>query len=330
MNSFENRFILKPITKSTEDDYNNGINIYMRETPKEILTDTNEMAYWLDKKTDDNSFEIMLFVLYLDNILIGFSQITYIKSQQIVILDYISITGRYRYNSVFLIFLSMIQNYLESTNKQITYYIAEISNKNSGKDIDRESTFYKKIVCLENYGQVMVKYFNLPLGLENHESEFEALMYIKANDNISSIKRETFLDIFHSICYEYYLVWYSDFLTKEEIQLYKEKLDKYYNDMKKSICDLTDIKIQYPQCPLFYKESMNETFGSMPAQKKKNYTKTPLLLLTIIILPILLAMFYSTVLPYLNIQFGNISTFISGLLGTCITSYIGFYIGHKK
>lgn len=326
---FENKFILNPLIKSSDDDYVNGLNIYMKETPKEILTNSNEITYWLDKGTNDNSFEMMLFALHLDNILIGFSQITYIKSQQIVILDYISIKESHRVNSVFLVFLSMIQNYLESSGKPIIYYIAEISNKDDGKNIDRESAFYKRIICLENYGQVMNKYYNLPLGVDNYESEFDSLMYIKTNDNIPYINRETFLAIVKSICYEYYYSWYSAFLDDKKLQLYKNKLDKYYDEIKKS-CISVHIEIKYPQCPLFYQENENKTFGSIPTQKKRNYAKVPLLIIAVIILPILLALFYSTLLPYLNIQFGNISTFISGLLGTCVTSYIAFLFGNKK
>ena len=330
MNHYENKFVLKPITKSSDEDYVKALQIYMEETPKEIRTNSNEITYWLDKKNIDKSFEMLIFVLYLDNNLVGFSQITYVKSQQIVILDYISLKSPYRVNSVFLIFLSMIQNFLITSGIQITYFIAEIGNKDNGTNIDRESAFYKKIICLENYGKVMAKYYNIPLGIDNYESEFEALMYIKTNDNIVYINKETFLAIVYAICYEYYYVWYSEFLNDEEIKIYKEKLDKCYNNIRKQVAESTHINIDYPHCPLFNQNMNDNTFGSVPAQKKHKYTKIPLLLITVIILPIILALIYSSLLPYLNIQFGNVSTFISGLIGTCVTSYIAFRSGTKK
>ena len=160
---------------------------------------------------------MLIFVLYLDDVLIGFSQVTYIQSQQIAILDYISLMQPYRLNSVFLVFLNMIQSHLMSSTFQVTYYIAEISNKGNGMYIDRESAFYKKVICLEGFGKVANIYYNFPLGIDNYESEFESLMYIKTNDHIAFISKETFLTIVHAICYEYYYVWYSDFLTSEEI-----------------------------------------------------------------------------------------------------------------
>lgn len=330
MDNYENKFVLKPITKSSDEDYIKALQIYMEETPKEIRTNSNEITHWLDKKSADISFEMMVFVLYLDNNLIGFSQITYIKSQQIVILDYTSLKPPYRVNSVFLVFLSMIQNYLIASGKQITYYIAEIGNKDEGANIDRESVFYKRVICLENYGKVMNKYYNLPLGIDNFESEFESLMYIKTNDNIAYINKETFFAIVHAICYEYYYVWYSDFLNDDELKLYKEKLDKCFYDIKKQSSESSHINIEYPQCPLFYYNDTNKTFGAVPAKKKKNYAKTPMLIVAVIIFPIILALFYSALLPYLNMQFGNVSTFFSGLIGTCVTSYIAFKFGNKK
>lgn len=302
----------------------------MEETPKEIRTNSNEITYWLDRKVLDKSFEMMIFVLYLDNSLIGFSQITYIKSQQIVILDYISLKSPYRVNSVFLVFLSMIQNYLISTGKQITYYIAEIGNKDKGKNIDRESAFYKRVICLENFGQVMNKYYNIPLGIDNYESEFEALMYIKTNDNISYINKETFHSIVHAICYEYYYVWYSAFLNDEDLTLYKDKLDKCFHDIKKNSLESDHINIMYPNCPLFPQSTTNKTFGIVPARKKKSYAEVLFLIIAVVIIPIVLALLYSTLLPYLNLQFGNISTFVGGLIGTCVTSYIAFRFGNKK
>ncbi len=329
MNNYENRFFLKPITKSTDEDYIKALQIYVEETPKEIRTNTNEISHWLDKKRTSKSFEIMVFVLFLDDILIGFSQLTYIKSQQIVIWDYISLKTQYRKNSVFLIFLSMMQNYLVSANKEITYYLAEIGNKDNGEHIDRESTFYKRIICLEGYGQVMSKYYNFPLGLDNCESEFESLMYLKTNDNISYISKETFMNIVHAICYDYYYVWYSEFINNDEVHLYKAKLDKYYSSIEKYNCEATHININYIQCPLFFSGTTNKTSGTVPSKKRKRYAQVPFLLLAIIITPIILAVMYNAIFPLLNIDFNNISTFISGIIATLV-SYFAIKLGSKK
>lgn len=328
MENYENRFVLKRVVKSTQDDYFAALQIYMEETPKEIRTNSNEITHWLDKKTPA-SFEMLIFLLYLDNNLIGFSQITYIKSQQIVILDYISLKGSYRANSIFLVFLSMIKNYLISSGRQITYYIAEIGNKDQGRNIDRESAFYKRIICLENFGRVENKYYNLPLGIDNYESEFESLMYIKTNDSIAYISKETFKAIVHAISYDYYYIWYSDFLNNEELNVYKEKLDKYYDDIIRSSSSHNHISISYPACPLFLQKNNMSNFGAVPIQKKSRINKIILLAVVVFLVPVLLSLLYNTILQALDIQFTAVSTFFSGLIGSCITAYIAFQTSRK-
>ncbi len=45
MENYENRFVLKRVSKSTQDDYFTALQIYMEETPKEIRTNSNEITY---------------------------------------------------------------------------------------------------------------------------------------------------------------------------------------------------------------------------------------------------------------------------------------------
>ncbi len=329
MSNYENYFLLKPITRSTDEDYLKALQIYVEETPKEIRTNTNEISHWLDKKSTNKTFEMLVFVLLLDTKVVGFSQLTYLKSQQVVILDYISLKQPYRENSVFLVFLSMMQNYLAECNKEITYYIAEIGNKDNGKYIDRESAFYKRIICLEGYGQVMSNYYNLPLGIDNHESEFEALMYLKTNDTIAYISKDTFLSIVHAICYEYYFVWYSEFMDSEESNLYKTKLDKYYSSIEKHNCEVTRISITYPECPLFFSNTVTKTSGVFPAKRKSSYSHIPILVFAIFITPIVLVVMYDAIFPFLKIEFSNVSTFISGIIAS-LMSYFAIKRGDKK
>lgn len=328
MDGIENRFLIKRITKPTDEDYLAALKIYSDATPQEIRTNTNEITHWLSKN-DYDSFEMMIFVLYLDGIVIGFSQVTLIPNCEVAILDYISLKENYRLNTIFLMFLSMMQNYIASTNKQVLYYIAEISNKDNGQHIDRESTLYKRIVCLENFGKVESKYVNLPLGLDNFESEFDSLMYIKTNDKIDSINKETFLSIVKCICYDYYFAWYSEFLLPDQTEIYKSKLDIAFSNIKKAVTS-DYIPVSYSQCPLFETISTEKTFGAIPSTKHNNVIKWPLTVVAILICPLLLALLYNNLFPLLNMQFGTVSTFVGGLIGTLVTSFFAYFVGKKK
>lgn len=330
MAKYENRYVIKQLEKSTDEGYQEALTIYNEETPPGIYTNSNEITSWLDHPEKNTSFEMIIYALYLDNKVIGFSQITYLPSTKVAILDYITLGKSYRANAAFLVFLSLIRYHLSLSGKSILYYIAEISNKDGGTNIDRESEFYKRIVCLENFGFVNSKYYNIPLGLTNHEGAFESLMYIKANDNIKFINKETFIDIVSSICYDYYLTWYTKFLSDKELKNYKEKLDSCYNNIKKSAGNEVQLEIVYPACPLFYSQSNDKTYGSLPAKKKKSIPKIPVLILLVLVIPIVLVLIYSKVLNLLDIPFGTISTFIGSAISTITSVLIVMLFNNKK
>jgi hypothetical protein len=330
MDTLENRFVLKPLIRATDDDYTAALRIYSNETPLEIRTNTNEFSYWLNKKDDKAPFDLLMFCLSLDGNIIGFAELCYIKSQKVIILDYISLKDPYRLNAVFLVFFSMLQNYISNAGIDVSFFVAEISNKNGGKDIDRESTFYKKIVCLEGFGQVDCKYYNLPLGLSNHESSFESFMFIKTVDIVKSIARETFLGIVFAICYEYYLVWYGEFLTPNEIEEYKLKLNVSYKSIEKQCTSNDSVNIVYPACPLFANDQSQKTSGIIPVKKITKATKLPLIILLVFFCPIVLVGLYSYLLPAINVQFSATSTFIGTVIASIVSSASAFYIAKKK
>lgn len=330
MSEFENRYVIKQIEKSTDEGYSEALKIYCDETPAGIYTNSNEITKWLDDPDDDSQFEMIIYALYLDNRVIGFAQITYLLVQKVAILDYITLANPYRVNSAFLVFLSLIQYHLSLSGRSILYYIAEISNKDGGANIDRESAFYKRIVCLENFGYINSKYYNIPLGLSNHEDTFESVMYIKTNDSLKCINKETFIDIVSSICYDYYLKWYSKFLEKDELNKYKERLDKCYNSIKQGTSSAVQLEILYPSCPLFSEQSIGKTSGPLPAQRKKEIAKLPIVILISLIIPIVLVLIYSWILHCLNIQFSTVSTFIGSSISAIVSACITLKVNPRK
>lgn len=330
MSEFENRYVIKQIEKSTDEGYLEALTIYNEETPPGIYTNSNEITKWLDDPEDGAQFEMIIYALYLDNRVIGFAQITYLYAQKAAILDYITLTKAYRVNSAFLVFLSLIQYHLSLSGRTILYYIAEISNKDGGVNIDRESAFYKRIVCLESFGYINSKYYNIPLGLANHEDSFDSLMYIKTNDNTKYISKETFIDIVFAICYDYYLKWYSKFLEKDVLNKYKERLDNCFNRIKQGTNNAVQLEIVYPVCPLFTEQSNNNTSGPLPAQKKKAIAKLPIAILLSLLIPIVLVLIYSWFFDWLDIQFSTVSTFIGSAISAIISACVAIKINDKK
>ena len=175
-NTLEHKFSIRRVQKATDEEYITALRIYNETTPFEIRTETNEITYWLSQNPDNELFELYMFVLYLDDKMIGLSMTTYIKRTKIVVDEYLAVLEQYRINTIFLIYLSLIQSYYKEHNIEYSYYVTEISNKNSGNDINRESQISLKVLCTDEFGKVNAPYYTLPLGLDNHESNFEAIL----------------------------------------------------------------------------------------------------------------------------------------------------------
>jgi hypothetical protein len=266
-NQFEHKKKKKRVMKETDDGYHEAIRIYNETTPVEIKTNTNEIAHWLDNERD---FKTMVFVLYLDEQVIGFSMIGYILARKIVIIDYLSIKPQYRINSAFFSYIGLLQDFIRESDIEVSYFITEISNKGEGKNIDKESKLFKKLICLEGFGRINSNYYTPPLGLTNYESEFESFLYIKTSDDIKQISKETYLDIIHAIYYDYYYEWYKDFLLdQKDINEYKQRIDNCFVFVKKNIVNDLLCEIIYAKCPFISDPYIDEkTHGPLPISKK--------------------------------------------------------------
>lgn len=116
-NELDYRFRIRRFEKSSDADYAAALKIYNETTPYEIKTNTNEITMWLDRKEDSDPFESMFFALYFADILAGFAMMTYIRSQRIVILEYIALSAQFRVNTVFFSYVNLLENYLVSTEQ---------------------------------------------------------------------------------------------------------------------------------------------------------------------------------------------------------------------
>lgn len=315
--------------KTTDDEYFKALQIYSDITPTDIKTNTNEITSWLNKKIEGNPFELLLFSLYLDNSLIGLAMLSYVKKQRIVIYDYIALIEKYRVNTVFFPFINLLQNYISLHGFDVAYYVVEISNKNNGKSIDKESILFRKLICLEGFGMIRAKYYTLPLGLSNHESSFEAFLYLKSNDELNQISKDTFLSIVQAIYYEYYLTWYSALLVPDELSEYKQKIDACYNSITKQATNEISFDIVHVECATSGDTNHTKTFGYLPSQQKRKL-HYPIILTVLLISPIIIIWGYNYVLQLLNIPLSSVNSIIGGVFGAILSSITALMITKKK
>ena len=329
-NLLEHRFAIKRIIKASSEEYISALKIYNETTPPDIKTNTNELTYWLEQNRVDLPFEVMLFSLYLNNKVIGLAMLTYIKKQKTIIFEYLALQPSFRLNAVFFTYISLLQNYINDCNIDVAYYITEISNRNQGENIDKESRLFKRLFCLENYGKVNVLYYSLPLGLYNHESYFEALLYIKTNDNILQISKETYLALVKAIYFDYYLMWYHPFMDDEGYLQYKRKVEHIYQLILQKIMNKNSCEISYVDCPLFHESGYITSNTILPAvtrpQKKYLFLVVP----GFIACTILIVWLYNTILLWLGIPINNVGAIIGNITSAIIATLSAIYFIKPK
>lgn len=300
---FGHEFSIRRIHKITDEEYIEALRIYNETIPFEVRTETNEINFWLSKNKENNYFEIYMFVLYLDGKLIGLSMTTYLKKTKIVVDEYLAVLDQYRINTIFLVYLSLIQSYYKENNIDYSYYVTEISNKDSGKSINWESQISLKVLCTEEFGKINAPYYTLPLGLDNYESNFEAILYIKTNDTIKSISKETYLQIVRSIYYDYFLVWYEKLMSAEELIQYKQEIQRNYELIQNEVLDYSEsVSITNSACIALNPENnFKHTAGTIPLSQNKPSKVTFLILCAIFILPVIITLCYSKLMVFMNI-----------------------------
>lgn len=243
------------------------------------------------------------------------------------------------FNWVFLIkksalkvcrFISLLQNYINDSNTDVAYYIIEINNRNKGENIDKESRLFKRLFCLENYGKINALYYSLPLGLYNHESYFESLLYIKTNDNISQISKETYIDLVKAIYFDYYLFWYQPFMSNNEYIEYKKKVERVYQLVIQDVMNEMFCDISYVDCPLFHESGYIQPNTTLPVitrpQKKYLFLVVP----GFIACTILIVWIYNTILVWLDIPINHVGAIIGNITSAIIATLSAIYFIKPK
>ena len=324
----EYKFSIRRVTKTSDDDYVKALSIYNGTTPSDIKVGTNEITYWLQEKNSLEAFSLYVFVLHLNEQVVGMAMINYITKRKILIYEYMALKDEFRLNSVFMAFNSLINSYL-STRLDVAYTVVEISNKYDGTNIDKESVFFKKIMCMEGFGIIPEKYYTLPLSVEDYEGSFEAFLYIKSNDIIKKISRETYLEIVNSIYYDYTLPWCSKMLSQEDAEHYKLIVDKMYSNILSAKNNGGTIEISYPDCPLNKGVGRDRTDGSPPAAKKNN-SKVVVTWSILVTTPIFVVVAYTYFLKFFNISIGEVSSTLGSIFGAIATLFLTLVLNKKN
>lgn len=244
----------------------------------------------------------------------------------------VALAAQYRVNTVFFSYINLLENYLNVNQYDIAFIVNEISNRRNGRDIDKESQLFSKVLCIEGYGKINAPYITPPLGTGNHESNFDAFLFAKSAGDISAIEKQTYVDIIKAIYFDYFLVWYSAILLPSDLSEYNTLLQMSFDKLSTQLSSFTSIPIAHSECPILNANRQNiNTTGLPPAAKqKKGWVGFLLLVLVLLICPVAVVWIYNHVLTLLSLPTSVVGEVIGNYIGAIITAIITLFITKKR
>lgn len=308
--------------KTFKNDFNEALNIYISETPAAIKTSSNELVSWIAKPRH-GPFQVLLFILYCEHTVAGFAMLTFHQQIKVMSYEYVAIKNTFSSFASYFAYLDLINRYVVETGIDVLYWITEINNKNRGKDVDKESTLFKKLLCMNQFGKLDAYYKTFPLGIVE-DTSFDAILYLKTNDRIRQISVDTYLKIVTSIK-NYYNSWYRCFMTSDEYNQYESLTQQIQEQINNKVSNLHEVSVSYIDCPLITPEEKIHT-ELMPKveSQRRLWWHLPLVLIGIIIISVILTFAFIVIFRIFDLELSNVSIILASTTSALITSYIAW------
>lgn len=327
----QSNFSVTRIQKTSSRDYTDAIKIYNDTTPNEIKTNADEITSIL-AEDDYEDFKPFAFILRYNDKTLGFAFLIYLKESRSLLIEYLALDASIRSNSSFLIYLGLLKSYFSDVKLDLSYWLVEISFRNNGKDVDKESRFFRKLLYLENYGKANAPYHTLQIGPDNFESSFEANIYLKSdcNDLISTISRKTYVQIVQNI-YNYSKFWFNKFNGDTSTKEHEERIKLNLSDIKKMTKKSDHVTIEYSNSDsIINKDYFENTSKILPTEKTFSWKRNSILISVGLIFGLSLIYIVNKILNYFGIVMSEISSIVASMFTIIFSPIVSVLVGKDK
>lgn len=223
-----------------KDDQNKDLlyllKLYIDNIDPCIKTNPNEIIYWLNNfETRKGKDTFWILALYMNNKPIGFCQMIHFYYYKVAFVDYCVIDPEYR-GRAFSEYTYLIRDFFTERSIDINYFVTEVAYYSSNNIPSQSALKLIRLLKMSGLKVIKAPYIQPELGLDNHESEMNATLMIGINgrgNDQSTLKKETYMDIVHTIFYNHYIAWYDPFMSDSEMSIYRKKIDEIFDSIKK-------------------------------------------------------------------------------------------------
>lgn len=219
-------------TSPDDRGYAEALRVYLRNIPPTLRTDTNEIGHWLQHFADDGDDRFYVFGFLIDGASVGFAEVAYFARGETFVVDYLVVDPRHRGNNTFYEFIAQLTANLEQEHPEYRYVLAEVSRMTDGKS-NEENELVVRLLKMQGFKVVQAPYVQPRLGIKHAEAEMRADLLILCRENLSSLRRETYLDLVRMLYFDYYARWYS--IRSSETDEYHTYLTSLYERMADAV-----------------------------------------------------------------------------------------------
>ncbi|QHI37178.1 hypothetical protein IMCC3317_25560 [Kordia antarctica] len=274
---------LKRIKKSSDDSIIESLIIYSDNIEPQLRTDSNQILYWLDNysKNFDDSFYVLNF--YLNNKIIGYSQLTHFVDEKIIFVDYIVLDPLYRRNNTFYEFLEQIRYFLSRYVITYDYIFAEVGSFFNETQLSNKSRNIVRLLKLSGFKVIKAKYYHPSLASKISNQSFKSVLMVHTGSSMKSISKEAYLKIIEVIYFKHYLRWYSRFLIDKDLSDYTLGINDIFEKTKLDLKSKKQVDIN----------GYSEVLNFKPNINRNHNIKSILQWLAMIIIFIILVLFFA-------------------------------------
>ena len=248
---------LRHIKKSSDNSIIESLIIYSDNIEPQLRTDSNHILYWIDNysKHFEDSFYVLNF--YLNNEIIGYSQLTHFVNEKIVFVDYIVLDPSYRKNNTFYEFLEHIRYFLSRYVITYDYIFAEVGSFFIDEELSKKSRNIIRLLKLSGFKVIKAKYYHPSLASKISDRRFRSVLMIHTSSSIKSISKVAYLKMIEVIYFKHYLRWYSSFLIEKDLYDYKTGINSIFNKTKLDLKNKKEIDINGYSDTLNFKSDLH-------------------------------------------------------------------------
>ena len=110
---------VEKVTSARNKDFLKALDIYSKNVPNNVKTEQNQLSQYVTKKYGKNKREMVFYVLYVGNTVIGYAEIGVLFTSKVFFIDYFILDKEYQSNTYFYALYNLVLLDLKEKYKNI-------------------------------------------------------------------------------------------------------------------------------------------------------------------------------------------------------------------